>query len=72
MNPSLSYDQDSQVLSIRLKDSPSVDSDMQGNVVLDYGEKGEVVAVNVYKVNFDAFKEAGKNIEQFAKGSQKL
>ncbi|MBU6389647.1 DUF2283 domain-containing protein [Patescibacteria group bacterium] len=66
MSPSISYDPESEVLSIELVREPSVDSDMQGNVVIDYGVKGKPVKINIYKFSFENFKKSEKDLKKFA------
>lgn len=66
MKPSISYDPEAEVLSIELSPEPSVDSDIQGNVVIDYGEKGNAIRVNIYQFNFDDFKKQEKDLKKFS------
>ena len=40
-------DKDSKVLSINMKKAKSVDSDIHGNVVVDYDKQGNAVRVNL-------------------------
>ena len=62
MNPSIFYDTESEVLSIELIREPSVDSDVQGNVVIEYGAKGNPVKINIYKFNLENFNKNEKNL----------
>lgn len=64
-NIKISYDKESRVLSIALGKDKSVDSDIQGNVVLDYDKKGRVVRIDLYNFNFDAFKENRGALKKF-------
>ena len=63
----ISYDKDSQVLSIEMKKAKSVDSDIQGNAVIDYDKNGEVVRINFYNFSFDNFRSGLKAIKAFAR-----
>ena len=63
----IEYDKDANVLSIELQAQKSVDSDMQGNAVIDYGKKGEVVRINLYDFNFNDFRAAKKAFQEFSK-----
>ena len=54
--PKISYDKESQVMSVELDKTKSIDSDIHGNVVIDYDKRGKAVRVNFYEFNFDAFK----------------
>ena len=65
----ISYDKDSQVLSIEMKRAKSVDSDIQGNAIIDYDKNGEVVRINFYNFSFDNFRGGLKAIKAFARRS---
>lgn len=54
-NPKVKYDPEAKILSVRLSSGPSVDSDVKGNVVLDYDVKGNLVNVDIMKVSFSEF-----------------
>jgi len=54
--PKISYDLESKVLSIQIKAGKSVDSDIQGNLVVDYDEKGNILRINFYDFNFSRFR----------------
>ncbi len=43
----LKYDKETDILYIRLKDLKIVESDEKNGVIIDYAEKGEVVAMEV-------------------------
>lgn len=64
--PKISYDRESEVLSVEMHRGKSVDSDVRGNVVIDYDAKGNVVRVNFYKFNFDAFRSGAKALRRYA------
>ncbi len=67
--PKISYDKESQVMSIELDKNKSVDSDVSGNVVIDYDKNGKVSRINFYEFNFDNFRAGLKAIKEFAKKS---
>ena len=48
-----------------MKHGKSVDSDISGNVVIDYDKKGEVVRVNLYNFSFASFRENLKTLKSF-------
>ena len=66
LSPKISYDKESKVLSIQVKDIKSVDSDIHGNLVIDYDKKGEVARINLYKFTIDAFKEGAPALRSFS------
>ena len=68
--PKISYDKESQVMSVELDKTKSIDSDIHGNVVIDYDKRGKAVRVNFYEFNFDAFKNGLKALKEFARRSE--
>ena len=69
-NPKISYDKESNVLSIAMKRGKSVDSDIAGNVVIDYDKKGEAIRVNLYNFSFALFRENAKTLKDFTRNSK--
>lgn len=65
-DPKISYDKQAGVLSIEVKQVKSVDSDIQGNMVIDYDKKGEVVRVNLYDFSFSQFRQNLKTLKNFS------
>ncbi len=51
----VTYDKKSNILSIKLKSGKSVDSEVNGNIVIDYDEKGKVVRVDVMNFTLEDF-----------------
>ena len=64
VNPKISYDKTSKILSIRFKNVKSVDSDMKKNVVFDYDKSGEIVNIDVMDFNLEerAKKKSAKKV----------
>lgn len=54
-NPKINYDPEAKILSIRLGAERSIDSEVKGNVVLDYDAKGDLVNVDIMKISFSEF-----------------
>ena len=65
--PKISYDKESRVLSIEVKLAKSVDSDIHGNLVLDYDAKGDIARINLYTFSIDAFKESTQALKDFSR-----
>ncbi len=57
------------VVSIQVRSGRSVDSDMSGNVVIDYDRQGRVVRVNIYAIDFDAFREHHQALKHFGQSA---
>ena len=55
MSPKIEYHKKEKILSLRLSKEPSVDSDIKGNMVIDYDAKGEIVNVDIMSVNLNDF-----------------
>ena len=68
-NQKIIYDKENGVLVIELKRAKSVDSDIQGNAVIDYGKDGEVVRLNLYNFSLDAFRENADALKRFGRRS---
>jgi uncharacterized protein YuzE len=51
----IAYDPESKILTIRFKDTKSVDSDIIENLVLDYDTNGKLVKVDVMETDFESF-----------------
>ncbi len=54
------YDKESNILSIRLGNAKSVDSDIQKNVVIDYANDGSVVGIDIMGFSLDDFQRVPK------------
>jgi len=55
MKPKIKYDKESNILSIKLNKKRSVDSDVKDNIVIDYDENGEIVNIEIMKINIEEF-----------------
>ena len=67
--PRICYDKAGNVLSIEMNHGKSVDSDIQGNIVLDYDRKGKIVRINLYQFDFDAFRKSRRTLQRCARSS---
>lgn len=70
MNSKIVYDKEVDVMSIELRRAKSVDSDVNGNVVIDYDKNGKIVRINFYNFNLDSFKNNRYAMEEFSKERQ--
>lgn len=55
MKPQAKYDKKLNVLSIRMSKRRNVDSEVRGNIVIDYDENGRIVNIDIMKINLDEF-----------------
>ena len=65
-NPKIIYDAASKVLSVEIEKKKSMDSDIQGNVVIDYDKQGKIIRINLYDFSFDSFREIRKVLKIFS------
>lgn len=56
----INYDPEVKILSIRLLNKKSVDSDIKDNVVLDYDESGNLVNIDIMELNLEDLLNAKK------------
>ena len=54
-SPSIIYHDEEKILSLRFKRGKSVDSDIEGNLVIDYDAKGAVVGIDIMNINLKNF-----------------
>jgi uncharacterized protein YuzE len=64
--PKISYDKESEVLSIELKKGKSVDSDIQNNAVVDYDKENNILRINFYDFDSSSFKHNRKTLDKIA------
>ena len=51
----IQYDPEVKILSIRLRENKSVDSEIKENVVLDYDADGHLVNIEIMDINIEDF-----------------
>ena len=61
----INYDKKDKILSIRVSNRKSVDSDVQGNVVVDYDKEGNIVAIDIMPVSIDEFSRVKTKLAEF-------
>jgi uncharacterized protein YuzE len=60
MKPQIKYDSKVNILSIRFSKKKSVDSEVKDNVVIDYDQNGDIVNLEIMKINLAEFSGSGK------------
>ncbi len=55
MSPNIHYDKQDSILSMRFSKRKSVDSDIQGNIVIDYDADGKIVNIDIMNVRLEDF-----------------
>lgn len=68
MKPKITYDKKANIISIRFGKKRSIDSDIKGNIVIDYDKSGEIVGIDIMGVSLEEFvsKVPHLKIEEFA------
>jgi len=51
----IKYDKETKILTIRLSDKKSVDSEARGNVVVDYDKERKVVNIEIMNISLEEF-----------------
>lgn len=51
----IKYDENSKILSIKISDKKSVDSDVKKNIVVDYDKDGNIVNIDIMKISVEEF-----------------
>lgn len=54
------YDPEVKILNISIKKGKIIDSDMQGNCVIDYDKNGDIVNIEVLEINLEEILKAKK------------
>jgi uncharacterized protein YuzE len=67
MKPKVNYDKKVDILNMKFSDEKSVDSEMQGNLVVDYGKDGDIVNIEVMGFSLENF----SKVKEFAHSKQK-
>ena len=49
------YDKETNIISIKVSNKKSIDSDVQDNVVVDYDKDNNITNIDVMDVNFNDF-----------------
>ena len=62
----IQYNKKGKILSIRLSNRRSVDSDVRDNVVLDYDGEGKIVNVDIMQVSLDEFSRVSNFVRQLS------
>ena len=66
--PKIQYHEKEKILSIRLSNKKSVDSDVQDNIVVDYDKDGNVINLEVMPISMKEFSRAKQYFTADARG----
>ena len=63
--PKINYDQETEILTIKVSNKKSVDSDAQKNVVVDYDKDGDIAKIEIMSINLNEFEREKSYLENF-------
>ncbi len=63
MKPRIKYDKKVNILSLRISNKKSTDSEVQDNLVVDYDKEGNIVNLDIMDVNIGEF----SKVKEFAR-----
>jgi len=63
--PKIYYDQETGILTIKISNKKSVDSDAQKNIVVDYDKDGNIVNIEIMSVDLNEFEKKKSFLENF-------
>ncbi|MFH1392308.1 MAG: DUF2283 domain-containing protein [bacterium] len=55
MKPKINYDSKVNILSIKLSNKKSIDSDIKNNIVMDYAKNGDITNIDVMGIDISEF-----------------
>lgn len=70
--PKILYDKKAKILSIRLSNKQSIDSDAQGNIVIDYDRNGKIVNIEIMDISIEEFFKAKEQFKELLKSEEKI
>ena len=63
--PKIDYDQEAKILTIKISNKKSVDSDIQKNVVVDYDKDGDIAKIEMMSVSLNEFEKEENYLRNF-------
>jgi len=61
----IKYNKETKILRIRLSNKQSVDSDIRGNVVVDYDKEGKIVNLDIMSISLEEFSKTEDYFNRF-------
>ncbi|MBU4369643.1 DUF2283 domain-containing protein [Patescibacteria group bacterium] len=61
----IKYNKETKILGIRLSNKQSVDSDIRGNVVVDYDKEGKIVNLDIMSISLEEFSKTEDYFNRF-------
>ena len=64
--PTISFDEESRIMNIKVSVKKSVDSDVYGNMVVDYDKNGQITNIDLMDFSMKEFHKAKSYANQLA------
>lgn len=68
----IQYNKENKIISIKISNKKSIDSDVQDNVVVDYDKDNNITNIDIMGVNFNEFKPKKLYFEEIIKEKVKV
>lgn len=63
--PKINYDQEAKIMTIKISNKKSVDSDAQRNIVIDYDKDGHIAKIEIMSIDLNEFEKSKNEIKNF-------
>lgn len=68
----IQYNKENKIISIKISNKKSIDSDVQDNVVVDYDKDKNITNIDIMDINFNEFKPKKLYFEEIIKEKVKI
>jgi len=65
--PKIQYDKQNKIISIKISNKKSIDSDVQDNIVVDYDKDKNITNIDIMDINFNEFEPKKLYFEEIIK-----
>ena len=65
--PKIDYDQETNIMTIKISGKKSVDSDAQKNIVVDYDKDGNIAKIEIMNIDLSEFEKKEMKLENYVK-----
>ena len=65
--PKIDYDQETNIMTIKISSKKSVDSDMQKNIVVDYDKDGNIAKIEIMNIDLSEFEKKEMKLGNYVK-----
>ncbi|MCK5475973.1 MAG: DUF2283 domain-containing protein [Candidatus Pacebacteria bacterium] len=65
--PKIDYDQETNIMTIKISSKKSVDSDMQKNIVVDYDKDGNIAKIEIMNIDLSEFEKKEMKLKNYVK-----